>query len=115
MDLIDINVLKQIGNDVGLDVFDSLIEIFISDSEERLESLKNQYADRDLANLKITAHTFKSVCAQYGAMSCSAIAKELEKLCADPSSDINVIGEKVEALTCELGQALKEIKTISIE
>ena len=68
MSRIDVNILKQIGNDVGMDMYDSLIEIFISDSSERLESLKSQFENNDLAKLKITAHTLKSVCAQYGAM-----------------------------------------------
>lgn len=28
MSRIDVNILKQIGNDVGMDMYDSLIEIF---------------------------------------------------------------------------------------
>ena len=114
MSRIDVNILKQIGNDVGMDMYDSLIEIFISDSSERLESLKSQFENNDLAKLKITAHTLKSVCAQYGAMGCSAIAKDLEKMCVDHPSDNETIGKTVAQLSNELNEAMKEIKEIKI-
>lgn len=114
MSNIDVNILRQMANDVGMDVFDSVIEIFISDSQERLEALKKQYEANDLVNLKVTAHTLKSVCAQYGAMECSTVAKDLEKMCVDHPSDRELIGKTVDDLKEKLSVTLEEFKTIKL-
>lgn len=47
-------------------------------------------------------------------MGCSAIAKDLEKMCVDHPSDNETIGKTVAQLSDELNEAMKEIKEIKI-
>lgn len=115
MGMIDINILKQIGNDVGMEMFDSLIEIFVADTSEKKETLKKLFEAGDISNLKITAHTLKSTCAQYGAMECSGIAKDLEKLCMDHPDDKDKMSSLVNQLSEKLLVAIEEIKTIDVQ
>ncbi len=116
MSYIDTKILKQLSVDVGEDMLGTLISIFISDTEERMKALKLQLQERDLNNLAITAHTLKSVCAQYGATSTSAKAKELELLCRSPeaSSSLEQITRDVNSLSDDLEQVIQEIGQISI-
>lgn len=116
MSLIDTKIIKQLSTDVGEDMLGDLISIFISDTEERMKAMKLQLEERDLANLAITAHTLKSVCAQYGATVTSARAKELELLCHDKSAEdsLDKITSGVEGLCSDLNLVIKELSTLNL-
>jgi len=116
MAFIDSKILKQLSVDVGDDMLGTLINIFVSDTQERMKALELQLQEKDLNNLAITAHTLKSVCAQYGATSCSAKAKELELLCRDSnaSSSFSKITEDVNSLISDLEKVIEEISSISL-
>lgn len=114
MSMIYEDVLKQMCQDVGEEMFDSLVEIFVADVTEKISSIEQQLKEKDLSKLKITAHTLKSECAQYGALQSSSIAKELELLCIS-NNDFNSVIKLCNSLIDSLKLTLEDIKTINIK
>ncbi len=114
MQLVDHNILKQMSIDVGGDMLGTLITYFVDDTRERIKALNTQFEGRDFASLAVSAHTLKSVCAQYGVMQCSSHAKEIEMLCREdfPEQKADEIKQKLDALCNELNQAIEEILVI---
>jgi len=56
----------------------TLIEDFLRDGEQHLETIGNSISNSDIPNLKVAAHTLKSSSASMGALTFSEFCKELE-------------------------------------
>lgn len=116
MGYVNLDILKQMSIDVGEEMLGTLITFFVDDTNERIRAFRVQLEQKDYANLGISAHTIKSVCAQYGVMECSAKAKELELICRgkDPEAREAEIRTRVEELCRDLAAAVVEIKNITL-
>jgi HPt (histidine-containing phosphotransfer) domain-containing protein len=116
MGYVNRDILKQMSIDVGEELLNTLINVFVDDTTERIKAFKIQLDKKDYANMGISAHTMKSVCAQYGVMECSAKAKELELICRGPQPELkeSEIRKMVEELCSDLKAAVEEIRDISL-
>ncbi|MFP3977953.1 Hpt domain-containing protein [Marinobacter sp. KMM 10035] len=65
--------------DVMEDEFETLINTYLSDSRDRIESLKKAISDGDAGALAHTAHSFKGSCINIGAPRLGALSREVEK------------------------------------
>lgn len=116
MSMVDGKILRQMGVDVGEDSLSTLISYFVSDTEERIKAFQEQFSSGDFSALAVSAHTLKSVCAQYGVMDCSLQARELEALCRDPDAGGKApeISRRIQRLIADLQTAMVEIKGFSM-
>lgn len=64
--------------DVMDDEFDVLIHTFLTDSRERIESLKQALGQQDADALAHTAHSFKGSCINIGAPQLGELCREVE-------------------------------------
>ena len=60
------------------DEYPLLVETFLSDSEERLRSIREAFAAADTPALRHAAHSFKGSCGNMGAIVLSGLCKQLE-------------------------------------
>lgn len=65
--------------DVMEDEFETLIHTYLSDSRERIESLKAAMNDGDADAVAKTAHSFKGSCINIGATRLGVLCREVEK------------------------------------
>lgn len=65
--------------DVMEDEFGTLIHTYLSDSRDRIESLKSAINGADAEALANTAHSFKGSCINIGAPRLGALCREVEK------------------------------------
>lgn len=61
------------------DEYPLLVETFLSDSEERLRSIRAAFAESDGIALRHAAHSFKGSCGNMGASVLSGLCKQLEE------------------------------------
>jgi HPt (histidine-containing phosphotransfer) domain-containing protein len=116
MGYVNHDILKQMSIDVGDEMLGTLITFFVDDTSERIKAFRVQLEQKDYASLGISAHTVKSVCAQYGVMECSARARELEMICRgkEPEAHESEIRTRVEELCRDLAAAVEEIRNITL-
>ena len=69
--------------DVMDDEFEVLIHTFLSDSRERIESLKKAAEGLDADTLAQTAHSFKGSCINIGAPQLGELCREVENAAKD--------------------------------
>lgn len=61
------------------DEYPLLVDTFLSDSEERLRSIRTAFAEADGVALRHAAHSFKGSCGNMGASLLSGLCKQLEE------------------------------------
>ena len=78
--------------------FETLIQTYLKDSEERIESLKAATLEGDTDNFAKTAHSFKGSCINIGAPRLGELCHEAEKIGQHGSlNDAPPILEAIEA------------------
>ena len=85
--LLCLATLAQLRHDVGDALLPELVALFNSDSQQNLTRLQQAMVAADLPLLTLQAHTFKSVCATYGALICRDQAKALEAAARNGDSE----------------------------
>jgi len=84
----DMNILRQLANDVGADTALTLMGIFKKDTDTRIAHIRFFLENGgDEKDLRIHAHSLQSLCLTYGATAGSAAARDLEEACdgTDPA------------------------------
>lgn len=88
-----------------------IIEIFINEYPERINSISESVAALDFDNIKFNAHSIKGVIANFVAPDIEQQARELEMMGANKTSDgINDLFDNFKVSTAQLVDELKEIK-----
>lgn len=82
-----------------------LIELFVSDNEERLKTIESLVAGRDAEALRREAHTIKGSSANMGAPGMREIAARLEQV--DPRTELTQALQLLEELKAEFEQVRK--------
>lgn len=75
---LNVDQLQTLLNDTNLEVLQMLIDIYIKDAKERIESLSEAIHQNDLPRLKQEAHAFKGSSSNFGITSYVNCAKILE-------------------------------------
>ncbi|MGN1393793.1 MAG: Hpt domain-containing protein [Succinivibrionaceae bacterium] len=79
--LIDKNILKNLVADVGSEVFATLIQIYIDETNETIEKLRREISEEDFKGFSLDIHTLKSTSATYGAKAVFDLANKLNESC----------------------------------
>jgi len=78
---VDLTVLKEFGAIMGDDsseIIAELIDLFLEDTPDLLNGLKQSIAQKNAGGVQSTAHTLKSTAASVGAVKISELAEHLE-------------------------------------
>jgi CheY-like chemotaxis protein len=70
--------LRELDDEEDPDFLGELIEIYLSDAPQHLETMKKAISRGDADSLKLASHTLKSSSANLGAVCFSEVCKELE-------------------------------------
>ena len=76
-----------------------MIEVFLSDAQQRLAAIRTAYANRDSAALAQVTHTLKGSCGHFGARRLMSICAEVER--ASRSGAMEGLDEQIEELLRE--------------
>jgi two-component system sensor histidine kinase/response regulator len=92
-DVINTNVLSALRESLGDDdeFLAELIETYLQDSPEQLAAIRSGLKSGDAEAVRRAAHSMKSNSASFGAMSLSALCKQLE----DFGKDGDLVGAEV--------------------
>ena len=109
--IIDPNTISELKATVGFEFIGELIDTYLEETPRLIEELVQLLEKLDTVAFGRTAHSIKSSSASLGALSFSALAKELEMM--GKAGDLTGAEAKVEQLKVNYGQvkrALKELK-----
>lgn len=101
----DLQVLKDLRVLVGEDadmIVGELIECFLQDTAELLKQMAIAIAQANFSELKTAAHSLKSSSASVGAMTLSALARELEAIAHQ--GNVDQVSDKLTQLAAEFEQ-----------
>lgn len=76
--LVDFDVLEQLKRDTSEEILPSILKIFITETELRLEALQTHCKTCDWPAIETEAHTLKSSAGSFGAVSLQVMACDLE-------------------------------------
>lgn len=106
---LDEEALAELQDVMG-DEFEMLIDTYISDSQERIDSMKMAIIDKDAGALAKTAHSFKGSCINIGAPRLGELCREAEKAGRDERlNDVSPVLESIEAEFLKVTEALKTL------
>jgi len=106
---IDLNILKKLKQIMD-DDFNELIEIFISDGQSQLKTLKAAIDSSAASDIRRIAHTLKGSSANLGLLTLSETCKTLEYNAAENIfDDANELFEKIKSEFEEAKLTLEEI------
>jgi len=98
---------QYFDNEVILDI----INIFINEYPERMETLRKNIDDKDYDQLKFNAHSLKGVVANFVAPEVQELARQLEMKGAEQDlTDVEQLFAELKEKTGILLQELEEIK-----
>jgi HPt (histidine-containing phosphotransfer) domain-containing protein len=90
---------KEWIDEYGADFLVELIDVYLDDTPNRLAQLRQAFKGSDHETLTREAHTLKSSSANVGAMSLSALAKEIEA--AARIGQFDEVGEKARRMEAD--------------
>jgi len=94
-----ISSLRELGGEDDPGLFDELVQLFLEDTPARLQELHGALRDGDPLALERAAHALKSSAANLGALSLSALLREIEH--AGRARDLERAATLVETTTQE--------------
>jgi HPt (histidine-containing phosphotransfer) domain-containing protein len=95
----------------GADFMPELIDTFLDDAPHMIDDLRRALTAGDVEAFRRTAHSFKSNCRTFGAMSLADLARELEFIARE--NRLADVGDKLERLAADyegVASALKGLR-----
>lgn len=107
-----IGALLALEDDGAPGLFNELVDLFVSDTPARLESLSKAVAGSDLRTIEEVAHSLKSSCGNLGAMGLSALFRDIEALGREQTIDgVAELFAKSQAEYALVEKALRDART----
>ena len=80
----DLDILRQLASDVGIDTALKLLGIFKDDADKRVAAIDAYLnGSGEISELRIQAHSLKGLCRTYGAPLGGDVAMALQDACDD--------------------------------
>ncbi|MEE0987324.1 MAG: Hpt domain-containing protein [Succinivibrionaceae bacterium] len=88
--LIDVNTLRGLVADLGVEAFETLMNLFREDAGLTVQKLEHIFVEPNDETLALEVHTLKSVAATYGAFEVLELARDLDASCKKkiPAKDL---------------------------
>ena len=94
------------------EVVNEIINIFIDEYPERMETLRKNIDEKDFEQLKFNAHSLKGVVANFVAPEVQELARQLElKGAHKDTTDVEQLFTELKEKTALVVEELKELKT----
>jgi signal transduction histidine kinase/DNA-binding response OmpR family regulator len=109
--VLDLAVVERLRRAMGAAFLDELVSTFLEDSQDLVRTMRRALEGIDAASLRRAAHSLKSNAAGFGAMTLSALARDVETLAK--SESLEAAAPRVERLAgeCErVARALREVE-----
>jgi HPt (histidine-containing phosphotransfer) domain-containing protein len=109
--VLDQAAIERLRTTMGTAFFDELLSTFVEDSQELVSTIRRALGAKDVDSFRRAAHSLKSNAASFGAMTLSALAKDLEE--SAKAGSLDGAAPRVERLAgeCErVTRALREIE-----
>jgi HPt (histidine-containing phosphotransfer) domain-containing protein len=101
------SALKRLGNDREL--FDEIVEIYLEDAPELLQTAHRALAGDDAVGLRRAAHSLKGLTATLSADKAVSAALDLEQIAV--AGNLSSASESLELLTCRLAELNESLQT----
>ena len=94
------------------EIVNEIINIFIDEYPERMETLRKNIDEKDFEQLKFNAHSLKGVVANFVAPEVQELARQLElKGAHKDTTDVEQLYTELKEKTALVVEELKELKT----
>jgi HPt (histidine-containing phosphotransfer) domain-containing protein len=77
--VLDLAVMERLLEDTSVEFLPSLIEVFETESAQRLENIQTNLKQDDMSALSVEAHSLKGTSATFGAESLRSLSERIEK------------------------------------
>ena len=111
MPTIDLPTFEKLKNDAGADFVGELVETYCRETPQLIAKLRYALDVNDTDAFRQMAHSIKSTSNTFGALSLSAISKDLEM--QGRAGDLTGAQEKVDRLAAEYDQVQQTLKDLS--
>lgn len=112
MQVIDRQLFTDTFQYFDKEIIVEIIDIFLNEYQERLNTIKTSIESLDHQNIKFHAHSMKGVVANFAAPSLQAVAKDIEEKGTQGKSDnLEEDYAKMEELTLVLVAELQELRS----
>lgn len=91
--VLDLTVMERLLEDTSVEFLPSLIEVFETESAQRVENIQSTLSKGDMTALSVEAHSLKGTSATFGAESLRALSEKIEK--SAKAGDVNAVTELV--------------------
>ena len=100
--------INELENDIGFEILNEIIQLFIENSAEKINYLREAIKEKDLARIKIEAHGLKGSCGNIGATYIADLCFKIEtEAKANNLKNINSAFKEIESLFPELRNVLE--------
>jgi len=111
---LDISIFQDLRLAIGNDLFFSdLVTIYLSSAENLIESIQIAFANQNVSEFNLAAHSLKSTSASIGATRLSAICRHLEK--NSQTGKITISSDFLDLVSNEYEQVTAAIKVCIIK
>jgi len=80
-EVIELSIAEQLISDTGEEVFNTVVQLFITETQKRVEQIRLSSETLDFSIIESEAHAIKSSAATIGAIPLGELAKKLEHKC----------------------------------
>ena len=108
---VDLALVAALVDDLGPDAVADLCQLFVSESRERVRTVRAACASGDAAAVARSAHRLKSACGFLGAAGVAALSGRIERLARDDR--LAEVAALADRLSDELEAAVVEITSVS--
>jgi CheY-like chemotaxis protein/HPt (histidine-containing phosphotransfer) domain-containing protein len=110
---LDPAALERLRATMGAGFLDELLSTFVDDSRELVGTMRRALGDKDADSFRRAAHSLKSNAAGFGAMTLSALARDLETLAK--SGGLDGAAPRVERLAVECERVVRALQEVERE
>jgi CheY-like chemotaxis protein/HPt (histidine-containing phosphotransfer) domain-containing protein len=99
--------LKELGGD-DPSIFHELVDLFLSDTPERMRGLEEAHASGDVGAIEAAAHALKSSCGNLGAMQLYEMFRDIES--CGRSGDVESVSSLIPQVRDEFGRVEEALR-----
>lgn len=105
--VLDLAVMERLLEDTSVEFLPSLIEVFETESAQRVENIQANLAESDMSKLSVEAHSLKGTSATFGAESLRSLSERIEK--SAKAGDTATVEELVPEIRARLSAVLSAL------
>lgn len=111
---VDVTVVAALVDDLGPDAVADLCQLFVSESQERVRTVRSASGSSDADVVARSAHRLKSACGFLGAGGLAALCARIERAARDDrlaevAALVDLLADELEAVVVEVRSAIADL------